>query len=124
MSYILVVEDEIHIQRLIAMLLERAGHKTVCVSSGEQALTYLSTAAELPKLTILDIMMPGIDGMQVLKSIRSNSKWSSLAIVMLTALTEESLVVQGAKLGIKDYIRKPFHPQEFSDRVSKNLQSA
>jgi two-component system phosphate regulon response regulator PhoB len=119
---ILIVEDEIHIQRLITMMLERDGYVVETVSSGEEGLTKLYSGTTLPDLVLLDIMMPGIDGIAVLRAIKANSRTKAVPVVMLTALAEEGIIIQGAKLGIKDYIRKPFHPQELVERVRKNLE--
>lgn len=123
MSKILVTEDEIHIQRLVKMLLEKSGHVVEVASSGEECLAKL-TNESAPDLVILDIMMPGMDGMQVLQTIKASSKLQSIPVVMLTALAQENIVVQGIKLGAIDYIRKPFHPQEFVARIAKHLGAA
>lgn len=123
MAHILVVEDEVHIQRLIQLVLEKHGHKVEAVSSGEDALKRLS---ELPKpdLVLLDILMPGIDGLTVLRTMKANAAMKDLPVVMLTALAQENVVLQGIKLGAKDYVRKPFHPTELVKRLSKHLTAA
>jgi DNA-binding response OmpR family regulator len=122
MAKILVVEDEIHIQRLIKLVLERSQHKVDAVGTGEEALKFLAEATELPDLILLDILMPGIDGLQVLRSIKANANHKNIPVVMLTALAQENVVLQGIKLGAKDYIRKPFHPTELVKRLAKHLQ--
>jgi len=77
----------------------------------------------VPKLDLilLDIMMPGIDGLQVLRKLKANSGQKSIPVVLLTALAQENVVIQGIKLGAADYIRKPFHPTELVKRLSKHL---
>ncbi|MCX6109725.1 MAG: response regulator [Proteobacteria bacterium] len=120
MPRILVVEDEIHIQRLIKLVLEKQAYTVESVGTGEDALEYL-LKHEKPDLILLDIMMPGIDGLQVLRKIKGNADHRDIPVVMLTALAQENVVIQGIKLGAKDYIRKPFHPTELVKRLSKHL---
>jgi DNA-binding response OmpR family regulator len=120
---VLVVEDEVHIQRLIKLVLEKNGIAVDAVGSGEEALKLLAEAAK-PDLVLLDILMPGIDGLQVLKAIRANSALKGLPVVMLTALAQENVVLQGIKLGANDYIRKPFHPTELVKRLTKHLPAS
>lgn len=121
MPKVLVVEDEVHIQKLIKLILEKNKFEVHAVGSGEEALQYLDAEASKPDLVLLDIMMPGIDGLQVLKSIKANSSLKHIPVVMLTALAQESVVLQGIKLGAKDYIRKPFHPGELAKRIAKHI---
>jgi DNA-binding response OmpR family regulator len=123
MPKILVVEDEVHIQRLIKLVLEKNGLAVDAVGSGEEALKYLAESPR-PDLILLDILMPGIDGLQVLKAIKSNTEHKTIPVVMLTALAQENVVLQGIKLGANDYIRKPFHPTELVKRLSKHLPPA
>ncbi len=123
MTKILVVEDEVHIQRLIKLVLEKNGFEVDAVGTGEEALKYLSEKPA-PQLILLDILMPGIDGLSVLRSIKGNATQKDIPVVMLTALAQESVVLQGIKLGAKDYIRKPFHPTELVKRLSKHLSAA
>jgi len=121
MPKVLVVEDEIHIQKLIKLILEKNKFEVIAVGSGEEALMALDVADPKPDLVLLDIMMPGIDGLQVLRTIKANSSLKHIPVVMLTALAQESVVLQGIKLGAKDYIRKPFHPGELAKRIAKHL---
>jgi DNA-binding response OmpR family regulator len=115
---ILVIEDEIHIQRLIKLVLERQGHSVDVADNGIDGLKLLTDPGDY-NLVLLDIIMPGLDGLQVLASAKKSEKSKHIPIVMLTALAQENVVLQGIKLGAKDYIRKPFHPTELIDRVSK-----
>lgn len=121
MPKVLVVEDEIHIQRLIKLVLEKNGFTVDAVGTGEDALNFLNTADPLPDLVLLDILMPGIDGLSVLRAIKANNNHKGIPVVMLTALAQEQVVLQGIKLGAKDYIRKPFHPTELVKRLQKHL---
>jgi DNA-binding response OmpR family regulator len=121
MTKILVVEDESHIQRLIRLVLEKNGIAVDTCGTGEEALKYLNETAVKPDLVLLDILMPGIDGLSVLRSIKANAATKDIPVVMLTALAQESVVLQGIKLGAADYIRKPFHPAELVKRLAKTL---
>lgn len=121
MPKVLVVEDEIHIQKLIKLILEKNKFEVTAVGSGEEALMALEAADPKPDLVLLDIMMPGMDGLQVLRTIKANSSLKHIPVVMLTALAQESVVLQGIKLGAKDYIRKPFHPGELAKRIAKHI---
>lgn len=121
---VLVVEDEVHIQRLIKLVLEKNQFQVDAVGNGEEALKYLSEATVKPDLILLDIMMPGIDGLSVLRTIKGNVAFKDIPVVMLTALAQENVVLQGIKHGAKDYIRKPFHPTELVQRLNKHLPAA
>jgi len=118
-SKVMVIEDETHIHRLIKLVLEKQGHEVVVAQSGEDGLEQLQNMEQIPHLILLDILMPGLDGLQVLSALKSAEKLKEIPVVMLTALAQENVVLQGIKLGAKDYIRKPFHPAELVDRVSK-----
>jgi DNA-binding response OmpR family regulator len=118
MGKIFVIEDELHIQRLIKIVLERQGHTVDVVDTGEDGLIKLGETFDY-NLILLDILLPGMDGLQVLASLKKSEKCKKIPVVILTALAQENVVLQGIKLGAKDYIRKPFHPTELIERVSK-----
>lgn len=120
MAKILVVEDEIHIQRLTRIVLEKGGHTITCASSGEEALKSLESG-DVPDLILLDIMMAGIDGLQVLRTLKQNPRTAKVSVIMLTAIAQEAVVLKGIQLGAKDYIRKPFHPSDLLDRINRLL---
>jgi len=120
---VLVVEDEVHIQRLIKLVLEKSGYVVELANTGEEALERLKKAPA-PSLILLDILMPGIDGLSVLKAIRAQASIREVPVVMLTALAQENVVLQGIKLGANDYIRKPFNPAELVKRLGKHLPAA
>ena len=123
MTRVLVVEDEIHIQRLIKLILEKQGYQVEIAGSGEDALQYLKSG-DRPDLILLDILMPGIDGLQVLRTVKASAEYQDIPVIMLTALAQETVVLKGIELGAQDYLRKPFHPQELVKRVSKQLTAA
>jgi two-component system alkaline phosphatase synthesis response regulator PhoP len=119
--HILIVEDEVHIQRLVKIILEKNSFLVDTADTGEEALEKLEVDKINPDLVLLDIMMPGIDGLQVLKKLKSNELTKNIMVVMLTSLAQENVVLQGIKLGAKGYIRKPFHPKDLLERVNAFL---
>lgn len=115
MKRILVVEDEDAIREFVVINLQRAGYDVVEANSGEAALQkYEENHGEFD-VAILDIMMPGIDGLTVCKELRKKSR--NLGIIMLTAKTQEMDKVTGLMLGADDYVTKPFSPSELVARV-------
>lgn len=117
---ILVVEDEEDIQELIRYNLVKEGYQVEVADSGEDALkAVLST---LPHLVLLDLMLPGVDGLEVCKALKNNPKTMHVPIVMLTAKSEESDVVIGLELGADDYVTKPFSPKVLVARVRACLR--
>lgn len=122
MPKLLIIEDEVHIQKLIQMVLEKSEFSVLIASNGEEGLRLLMENPDV-EVVLLDILMPGIDGLKVLRSIRENSQTKQLPVIMLTALAQENVVLQGIKLGANDYIRKPFHPLELVDRIKKVVEN-
>jgi two-component system alkaline phosphatase synthesis response regulator PhoP len=118
---VLVVEDEIDVANLVKHAIERGGDATVEVAtSGAGALELVTRSA--PDLVVLDLNLPGLDGTEVCRLIRSRPATSTLPIIMLTARTEESDRVLGLDLGADDYITKPFSPRELAARVRAVLR--
>ncbi len=117
---ILVIEDEAPIQELLQFNLERKKYQVKVVDSGEEAL---SVAAQYqPALILLDIMLPGADGLEVCKQLKANSNTQNIPIIMLTALCEEADIVAGLELGAEDYVTKPFSPRVLLARVKATLR--
>jgi two-component system alkaline phosphatase synthesis response regulator PhoP len=112
---IFVVEDELHIQQLIKYNLEANGFKVTVFENGEDLLKYI--VENIPDLFILDIMLPGIDGLEVCRQIKQNLNTKSIPIIMLTAKSEEFDKVLGLELGADDYITKPFSIRELLARI-------
>jgi two-component system alkaline phosphatase synthesis response regulator PhoP len=106
---ILVVDDEEDILELVRYNLDREGYAVVCAASGEKALEAAET--EEVDLIILDLMLPGIDGLEVARRLKRKSETREIPIVMLTAKGEEADVVAGLELGADDYVTKPFSPR-------------
>src|SRR5712692_4032269 len=116
---VLVVDDEAHIVELARLYLTREGYEVEGVGDGTQALSRFGKWK--PDLVILDIMLPGMDGLAVCKEIR---KQSQVPIIMLTARDEVTDKVVGLEVGADDYLTKPFHPQELVARAKALLRRA
>ena len=108
------------ILELVNYNLLKEGYKTSPAMSGEEALNKIKT--KQPDLVLLDLMLPGIDGLEVCKTIKSNSKTQHIPIIMLTAKGEESDIVMGLEIGADDYITKPFSPKVLIARIRNVLR--
>jgi two-component system phosphate regulon response regulator PhoB len=117
---ILVVEDEEDIRELISYNLSREGFKVSAVASGEAALKAARDAR--PDLVLLDLMLPGLDGLEVCRQIKANNAMAKIPVLMVTAKGEEADVVTGLELGADDYIVKPFSPRVLLARVRAALR--
>lgn len=122
MSRILIVEDDDDIAQLVHRYLTRAGHIADVVRAGDEAL--VKVRERVPDLVILDLMLPGLDGLEVCRALRAAPATRGLAIIMLTARSEESDRVVGLQLGADDYVTKPFSPNELVARVGALLRRA
>lgn len=120
MSTILVVEDDQDISDLLAHYLERAGHAVTRLSSGKDVMPRLRAAAA--DLVILDLMLPGMDGLLVCQAMRADAATAGIPIIMLTARGEEADRIMGLELGADDYVTKPFSPKELVARVAARLR--
>ena len=120
MAHILVVEDDPDIAELIVHYLRNAGHTTEHLSTGSQVATHLR--AHPADLIVLDIMLPGMDGLAVTETLRRDTSTSHLPIIMLTARGDEADRVAGLELGADDYVTKPFSPRELVARVAARLR--
>ena len=117
---VLIVDDEPTIVEVVARYLERAGYATRTAANGEQALE--AAAQERPDLVVLDLMMPGIDGLRVMRRLRDQAADAASGVILLTARGEESDRVVGLRLGADDYVVKPFSPVELVARVDAVLR--
>ena len=122
MARVLIIEDSADIAELIKHYLDRAGYDTVVHGSGRDGL--VAARQSPPDLVILDVMLPGMDGMQVCQALRAEPTTSGLPILMLTARGEEADRVRGLELGADDYVTKPFSPKELVARVGALLRRA
>jgi two-component system alkaline phosphatase synthesis response regulator PhoP len=112
---VLVVEDEEDLRDIVIYNLEREGYKTIGVETGEQGLE--QAIALKPDLIILDLMLPGMNGMDVCRHIRQNANTQAIPIIMVSAKGEEADIVSGLELGADDYVTKPFSPRILLARV-------
>lgn len=117
---ILIVEDERDIAEMIEYNLQKEGYETVCVSSGEDAVS--AAKKKSPDLVILDIMLPGIDGFETCKKLKNTEITSNIPIIMLTAKSREADKVAGLEIGADDYMTKPFSPRELTARIKAVLR--
>ena len=116
---VLVADDDPDILSLVAFRLERAGYDVVTASNGEDALR---TALERkPDLAVLDVMMPKLTGLDVVRQVRQNEATARMPVILLTARVLEADVAVGFEAGADDYLKKPFSPQELRARVQAVL---
>jgi len=119
-DHILVVDDERDILELVRYNLEKEGYRVSAVATGEDALSHARTRT--PDLIVLDLMLPGVDGLEVCRNLKNDPKTMSVPIVMLTAKGTEADVVAGLELGASDYVTKPFSPRVLTARVRAVLR--
>ena len=119
-QHVLVVEDEADIQELLCYNLKKEGYLVDAVSSGEVALK--SARARPPHLMLLDLMLPGMDGLEVCRLLKKDPATEAIPILMVTAKGEEADIVAGLELGADDYVTKPFSPRVLIARVRMVLR--
>ena len=117
---ITIVDDEEDIVQLVGHHLKREGFKVKEFHNGRDFLSYIESV--IPDLAVLDIMLPGIDGLEICRMLKSKNSTSNIPIIMLTAKATEADVVVGLELGADDYVVKPFSPREFVARVKTVLR--
>ena len=119
---VFIVEDEPDMAELVAMRLKKEHYKVEVARDGADALERIRAA--VPDLVLLDIMLPGLSGMDVLKELRADPRTAGVPVVMLTARTEDSDIVVGLQLGADDYVTKPFSMSVLVARVAAVLRRA
>ena len=120
MEHILIVEDEIDIAQLVSFNLERAGYSVDIVHDGREGLEKI--LKDQPNLVILDLMLPGMDGYQILKEMQRDTRSHSIPVLMLTAKSQIDDRIKGLELGADDYLTKPFSPKELILRAQAILK--
>ena len=120
MSRIVVVEDDADIAEVVSHHLRKAGYDTEIITSGNEVLPRLLHMP--PDLVILDLMLPGINGIEVCRAIRTETRISNIPIIMLTAKVSEIDRIIGLEIGADDYVTKPFSPKELVARVGAVLR--
>jgi two-component system phosphate regulon response regulator PhoB len=119
-EHVLVVDDEPDILELVRYNLEKDGFAVTCVASGEAVLA--AARSRLPDLVILDLMLPGVDGLEVCRRLKADPLTRQIPIIMFTARSEEPDIVAGLELGAADYVTKPFSPRVLLARVRAVLR--
>jgi two-component system, OmpR family, phosphate regulon response regulator PhoB len=119
-AHILVVDDEPDISALVAYHLARESYRVRTAGSGGEALRAIES--EQPELIVLDLMLPGTSGLEILRELRRREETAAIPVILLTARREENDRVEGLRLGADDYLAKPFAPQELVLRVGAVLR--
>jgi len=119
---ILIVDDEKHLVSLVSLHMRLSGYEVLVASDGEKALALAKE--EKPDLVILDLMLPKIDGWEVCKRLRKESRIGDIPVIMLTARSETGDKLKGFECGADDYVTKPFSPRELVARVKRVLARA
>ncbi|MCC6580642.1 MAG: response regulator transcription factor [Phycisphaeraceae bacterium] len=117
---ILVVEDEQDLQEVLRYALAREGYQVICADTGEKALEL--ARRESPNLILLDLMLPGVDGLNVCRTLKSQTETDAIPVIMVTAKGEEPDIVVGLELGADDYIVKPFSQRVLLARIKSVLR--
>lgn len=117
---ILIVDDELNIRELLKFNLENSGYKVIEAEDGQTAINMAKT--QKPELIVLDLMLPGMDGLEVCRLVKNSRETAAIPIIMLTAKNEEIDKVIGLELGADDYLTKPFSPRELLARIKAVLR--
>lgn len=120
---ILVVEDDEHIAKVLIFMLERQGYRVTHAADGRAAAEHIASNAA-PDMALLDVMLPYVDGFELVRQIRERDGWSHVPVLMLTAKNTESDTVRALDAGADDFIVKPFQPNELLARVRRVLRTA
>ncbi|HEX6247713.1 MAG TPA: response regulator [Nocardioidaceae bacterium] len=122
MAKIVVADDDADIRDLVVHKLEQSGHEVVPVGDGASAVA--ACRQERPDLAVLDVMMPGMSGLEACRALRGDPDLAGVRVILLTARTQEADVAQGRDAGADDYIAKPFSPRELASRVAVVLEQS
>lgn len=117
---VFVIDDEPDILELVQYNLVQHGYDVSCALSGEEALGHVRS--RMPDLVVLDLMLPGVDGLEVCKALKKDEQTAGIPILMLTARSEEADIVTGLELGADDYLTKPFSPRVLLARIKAVLR--
>jgi CheY-like chemotaxis protein len=116
---VLIADDDEDVLVLVRTVLERSGHEVIAARDGAEALAL--AGERRPDLAVLDISMPEVDGLEVLRRFHADGETSELPVVLLSALAQEADVALGFEAGASAYVRKPFSPRELTERVAELL---
>ncbi|MBD3610350.1 MAG: response regulator [Gammaproteobacteria bacterium] len=120
MKSILVVDDDENIRMIVMYMLEREGYHVIGAKDGKEAQEFID-GSETPDMALFDVMMPYMDGFELLSYARAKQEWSDIPIIMLTAKSQETDIVKALDNGASDYITKPFKPNELLARMRRHL---
>ena len=119
---VLVVEDDDHIAQVLRFMLERQGYRVTHLADGRAASAHIAGAAEMPALILLDVMLPYLDGFELVALVRARPEWHAVPILMLTAKNTERDTVRALDAGANDFVSKPFEPNALLARVRRLIQ--
>ena len=119
---VLVVEDDVHIAHVLGFMLERQGYRVIQVADGRAAVQHVMSQPA-PDLVLLDVMLPYVDGFEIVGLIRAQAGWEAVPVLMLTAKNTERDTVRALDAGANDFIIKPFQPQELLARLRRFLKT-
>jgi DNA-binding response OmpR family regulator len=119
---VLIVEDDDQIATLLKFMIEREGFEVLAAADGRAAGHIVESVAP-PAIVILDLMLPYIDGFQLVDMIRARPEWKQVPIIMLTAKSQERDIVRALDAGANDYMIKPFKPEELKARIKRLLRA-
>lgn len=120
MAKIVVADDDADIRDLVVFKLEQSGHDVVAVGDGAAAVH--ACRAELPDLAVLDVMMPGMSGLDACRELRDDPALAGIPVILLTARSQEADIEVGLSAGAEEYVLKPFSPRELASRVAAVLE--
>ena len=121
---VLVVEDDDHIAQVLRFMLERQGYRVTHLADGRTASEYVAASPEIPDLVLMDVMLPHLDGFEIVALARARAEWAAVPILMLTAKNTERDTVRALDAGASDFVSKPFQPNELLARVRRLLLPA
>ena len=119
-----VVEDDQIVVKLLEHLLSREGFGVQTALNGRQALDFMENLLTPPALVLLDVMLPYVDGFELIRKIREHVTWNHVPIIMLTSKTQEQNIVRALDSGASDYVVKPFRPGELMSRIRRVMKSS
>ena len=120
---VLVVEDDEHIAQVLRFMLERQGYQVTHLADGRAASEHIAVAGARPDLVLLDVMLPYVDGFELVRLARERADWAGVPILMLTAKNTERDTVRALDAGANDFVIKPFQPNELLARVRRFLKA-
>lgn len=123
MAQVLIVDDHVDICRILARLVRMSGHEALCVPGGAEAIHFLNTS--VPDLVILDIMMPGVDGLEVLRTVRTDERTVKVPVVIHSAIADPAVRRQAIHGGANDYwVKGSIEVSQFGNRLTRLLQNS